>query len=91
MSTSRSSNAEIQNVENFGFSHVLEEYLDRYMQDYKKTISLWIKNYTSVNKINTKWMNKINVKVNVKVIKCRNSKCGKLGFHTLWNNIWIGV
>ena len=36
MSMSRSSNSEIQNAGKFGSAHVLEQYLERYMQDYKK-------------------------------------------------------
>ena len=31
-----------------GFSEVWEQYLNRYMQDRKKTTSLWIKNNTSI-------------------------------------------
>ena len=31
---------EIKNAEKMGFPHVLEQYLDRYLQDYKQTTSL---------------------------------------------------
>ena len=30
------------NAEKLGFSYVLKEYFDRYMQDYKKTTSLFL-------------------------------------------------
>ena len=44
---------EIKNAEKLGFPHVLEQYLDRFMQEYNQTTSLLIKNYTSVKKCNT--------------------------------------
>ena len=78
--SSRSSNVEIQNAKNQGFSHVLEHYLNMYMHYHNKTTSLWIKNNASVKECNTQMDRQIILKVNFKVIKCRNSKCGKLGF-----------
>ena len=53
---SKSSNIEIQNAEILGFSHVLEQYLNRgtyIVQDHKKTTSLWIKNNASVKDCST--------------------------------------
>ena len=78
--SSRSTNVEIQNAKNQGFSNVLEHYLNMYMQYHNKTTSLWIKNNASVKECNTQMDKQMILKVTVKVIKCRNSKCEKLRF-----------
>ena len=57
------------------------------VQDPKNTTRLWIKNNASVEESNTQISAKESITqtdekiyVKVKVIKCRNSKCRKLGF-----------
>ena len=76
--SSRSLNVEIQKAEILGFSHVLEQYLNNYMQYYKEATSLWTKNKASVKASNSQMDRQINLMV--KVIKSRNLKCRKLGF-----------